>query len=350
MDILNKDLIIRMKIYSLFVFCILVCSNCTNTGKGDKSKYFSNPILEQGADPYVYHHSDGLYYCMVTRGNRLTLWKAKTFTDLSSAETKDVWFPPETGPNSSNIWAPEIQFIKGAWYIYYTACDKKNQGDQTRYVFVLRNNSENPLVGNWDDLGKIDTEYPGIDGEVFEYKGEYYFLYSPYVKNQSGLIIAKMNSPWEIEKPSTLLALPKYDWEKTGIREIMEGPQFLVGPGDEVFIVYSAAACWDDNYGLGMLTAKKDANLLDSLSWSRSDIQVFKQCPENSVYGPGHNCFTKSPDGKEDWIVYHGKKASSNECSGRSMRAQPFIWDKNGRPLFGKPLSLATKIKVPSGL
>ncbi len=330
--------------------CILLCSICPGEKRINDQEYFSNPILESGADPFVYHHSDGSYYCMVTRGNRLVLWKTKSFTDLSDAASKTIWFSPESGPNSSSIWAPEIHFINEAWYIYYTACDKNNQGDHSRFVFVLRNISKDPFSGNWDDLGKIETDYPGIDGSVFEYKGNYYFLYSPYIKNQSGLIIARMNSPLEIEKPLTLLALPKYEWEKTGNREILEGPQFLFGPGDEVFIIYSAAACWDDNYGLGMLSVKKDADLLDSVSWTRSDKQVFKQCPDNSVYGPGHNCFTKSPDGKEDWIVYHAKKSSSNQCSGRSMRAQPFTWDKNGRPVFGGPVSIDTRLKNPSGV
>lgn len=185
MNTLNKELIIKLKIFSLLVLLIIVCSNCGNTGKKESNRYFSNPVLESGPDPFVYQHTDGFYYCMVTRGSRLSLWKAKSFTDLASSEAKDIWFPPETGPNSSNIWAPEIHFIKGSWYIYYTACDKSNQGDQSRYVFVLRNTSQDPLAGTWEDLGKIDTEYPGIDGDVFEYKGNYYFLYSPYVKNQS---------------------------------------------------------------------------------------------------------------------------------------------------------------------
>jgi GH43 family beta-xylosidase len=30
---------------------------------------------------------------------------------------------------------------------------------------------------------------------------------------------------------------------------------------------------------------------------------VFYQAPLNQAYGVGHASFTKSPDGKEDWIV-----------------------------------------------
>ena len=130
----------------------------------------------------------------------------------------------------------------------------------------------------------------------------------------------------------------------------MEGPQFLVGPKDKVFIIYSAGACWDNNYGLGLFAADKDADLLKPGSWERSTHQVFEQCPDSSVFGPGHNCFTKSPDNKEDWIVYHAKPTSSNECADRSMRAQSFTWDDEGIPLFGKPVSIGPRFSSPSGI
>ena len=310
-------------------------------------KTFVNPILDDGPDPYVYLHTDGYYYCMVTMHDKLKVWKSKDFTDLKDAESKVIWMAPDSGPNSTCIWAPEIHYISNNWYIYYSATDKFNECDQARNIFVLKNTSSDPLQGSWQDLGKIEAPYPGIDGHVFKYFGNYYFVYSPYIGNQSGIMIAKMKSPTEIYKPATILGLPIYDWEKTGNREIMEGPQFLDGPGNKVFLVYSAGACWDDNYGLGILSANKGADLLDARSWTRSSTQVFNQCPDSSVYGPGHNCFTYSPDSSQSWIVYHAKAESSNQCSGRSMRAQQFFWNKNGEPVFGNPVKIGTKLNSP---
>jgi GH43 family beta-xylosidase len=196
--------------------------------------YFANPILAAGPDPYVHLHTDGYYYTMVTVGDRLKIWKSKSFTDLADAESKVVWNKPDTGPNSCCIWAPELHFIDNAWYIYYTATDGSNPVDASRYVFVMRNENADPLSDGWEDLGRINTAKPGIDGQVFEYKGQRYFVYSPYVGHQSGLSIAKMSSPWTIMQPETLLGLPIYDWEKTPPREIMEGPQFLEGPEDKI--------------------------------------------------------------------------------------------------------------------
>ena len=333
----------------LLVFFLSQCANPKENQADKVLEYFSNPILEDGPDPYVYLHSDGYYYCMVTRGNRLKLWKSRSFTDLANAESREIWFPPESGTNSCCIWAPEIYYFDDLWYIYYSATDKSNPDDLHRHVHVLRNTSQDPFDDSWEDLGMVGTRYPGIDGHVFEYRGTRYFAYSPYIGNQSGIMLARMTSPTTIEN-ETNLGLPIYDWEKTPPRAILEGPQFLEGPGDKLFIIYSAGACWDDNYGLGYFTASREADLLDPDSWSRSAQQVFEQCPDSSVYGPGHNCFAKSPDLTEDWIIYHAKKFSSNECSGRSMRAQRFTWDEQGIPVFGHPVSINTKYPKPSGI
>jgi GH43 family beta-xylosidase len=67
------------------------------------------------------------------------------------------------------------------------------------------------------------------------------------------------------------------------------------------------------------------------------------------VYAPGHNSFFKSPDGKEDWILYHANSLPGQGCGGfRSPRAQKFSWDKNGFPVFGIPVSEKEVLAVPS--
>lgn len=341
----KKNLSGKFGIVFLMLSLMLTACKTDNT-----VQTFRNPILDDGPDPYVYLHKDGYYYCMVTLQVKLKIWKTKDFTSLKNAKQKVIWHAPESGPNSSCIWAPEIHYINNTWYIYYSATDIRDERDENRFVFVLKNDSSDPLQENWQDLGKIETVYPGIDGHIFQYHGDYYFVYSPYIGTQSGIMLAKMKSPTELYKPATILGLPVYDWEKTGEREIMEGPQFLEGHGDKIFLVYSAGACWDDNYGLGLFSANKKDDLLEAHSWTRSSQQVFSQCPDSSVFGPGHNCFTYSPDSSESWIVYHAKAKSSNRCEERSMRAQPFTWNKDGEPVFGRPYSTQTFIKKANNL
>jgi GH43 family beta-xylosidase len=117
----------------------------------------------------------------------------------------------------------------------------------------------------------------------------------------------------------------------------------------KIFVIYSASGCWTDYYALGLLTFTGRSNLLDSSEWKKNPQPVFKQSPENGVYAPGHNSFFKSPDGKEDWILYHANDQAGQGCGRyRSPRAQKFIWNKDGSPKFGQPVKTGVRLAIPS--
>lgn len=82
---------------------------------------------------------------------------------------------------------------------------------------------------------------------------------------------------------------------------------------------------------------------MDSSSWIKSPEPVFKSDPENDQYGPGHNSFTVSEDGKEDILIYHCRDYT--EIVGdplydpnRHTKAQVIHWNEDGTPAFGKPV------------
>ncbi len=315
---------------------------------GAQPATFVNPLLKSGPDPWV-TADGGYYYYTNTLGNRLQIWKTKDITQLGRANTKVVWRAPLSGPNSAAVWAPELHRIAGKWYIYYTAADKAANDDAHRHIFVLENDATDPLTGGWIDRGMLKTDYTGIDGTVFEDGGKLYFAYSAYVGADSHLILIEMKSPWETSAKQVDIAAPTYDWEKQGGRQILEGPEFLKGPSGERFLVYSASACWSDDYALGMLKAAPDADLADPKSWVKSPAPVFRQSTANSVYAPGHNAFFKSPDGTEDWIIYHANSGPGMGCTKwRSPRIQKFGWTAAGFPDFGEPVPSGSRLPVPS--
>jgi GH43 family beta-xylosidase len=72
-----------------------------------------------------------------------------------------VWTYPTSGPNCNGVWAPELHYLSGKWYIYYaaTTCDNNNANHR---MFVLEGNSQDPL-GSYTDKGKIyDNHCYGI--------------------------------------------------------------------------------------------------------------------------------------------------------------------------------------------
>ncbi|KAK0329141.1 Extracellular exo-alpha-(1-_5)-L-arabinofuranosidase, partial [Friedmanniomyces endolithicus] len=71
-------------------------------------------------------------------------------------------------------------------------------------------------------------------------------------------------------------------------------------------MTYSASAT-DANYALGLLWAQEDADLLDPAAWTKSPQPVLRSSEKTGQYGPGHNSFTTSRDGKTDILVYHAR-------------------------------------------
>jgi GH43 family beta-xylosidase len=321
---------------------------------------YHNPIKpNKSADPSVYRDTDGTYYYMTTAG-AISIWKSKTLTGLGSGERKVVWSLPASGPNSRSAWAPELHKIGGAWYIYYTAAspDPANPSEpdpMTRRLFVIENTSEDPMTGAWTDKGQVT--YPGIDFRsidptVMEHNGELYIAWSTkyyqHTDDLSRLYIAKLSNPWTMSTLPVEISEPTYAWESVG-NGVNEGPEFLKRNG-KVFLIYSTSGCWTDDYKLGMLSASSTANLLNPSSWTKKSTPVFTKSPANGVYGPGHNSFSRSADGEEDYLIYHANPASGLGCGGdRELRIQKFTWNTDGTPNFGTPAASTTALDVPAG-
>jgi GH43 family beta-xylosidase len=147
-----------------------------------------------------------------------------------------------------------------------------------------------------------------------------------------------------------MISTPTYDWEKIGDPDVNEGPQIIKNAAGKVFLVYSASGCWTDDYSLGLLTLKTGGDPMNAADWTKTPTPVFTKNPSSSAYGPGHNSFFKSPNGTEDWILYHANPASGQQCgNSRSPRMQKFTWNADGTPSFGSPASINTPITRPSG-
>ncbi|MCX7512804.1 glycoside hydrolase family 43 protein [Frateuria hangzhouensis] len=297
---------------------------------------YAQPLLPSGPDPWVVQR-DGVYYYTSTTRDRIELRKTRDLRRLAQATPVVVWRAPAQGPASTSVWAPELHFVQGKWYLYFTAAEAGHDDDAHRHVFVLENASSDPTRGQWVERGMLQTDYTGIDGTVFEHRGRWYFVYSAYVDDHSDLVIAPMADPWTLAAPQVDIAAPTYDWEMQGGRKILEGPEFLRGPDGTVFLSYSASACWSDHYALGLLQADAGADLLDPESWKKSPRPVFASSPRHGIYAPGHNGFFKDPEGR-DWIIYHANGGPDWKCTARrAPRIQPIGWTAEGRPDFGEP-------------
>jgi hypothetical protein len=95
---------------------------------------------------------------------------------------------------------------------------------------------------------------------------------------------------------------------------------------------------------MGLLTASASDDLLSASSWTKNAGPVFVSNAATSQYGPGHNQFTVSEDGKSDILVYHDRRykdisgAPLNDPN-RRTRVQKIYWKADGTPDFGIPVA-----------
>ena len=338
---------------SLFTFILTFAAfgitvagfNVHETAFATDNNTFKNPIAPSGADPWVIQGNGVYYYCYSLGG--IAINKAVRLQDIYAAQdVRFAWNPPQGQPYSQEIWAPELHYVDGKWYIYFAADDGKNEHHR---MWVLEGTSQDPQ-GEYILKGKIadPTDKWAIDGTVLEMdSGEKYFIWSGWegdVNAQQNLYIAPMSNSWTISGERVLISRPELPWELNGTPLINEGPQVLKHNG-KVFIIYSASGSWTDDYCLGQLTLIGN-NPLDPAAWRKKPATVFSKTA--TVFGPGHASFVKSPDGKEDWIVYHAakyKKAGWN----RNIRMQRFEWNAQGEPEFGIPIETGVELDEPSG-
>ena len=346
----------------LIVLGVLVwigCDQASEPAAEEAARTFVNPLYE-GADPFVYKHTDGIYYFCESEGDGgISIWKSDRLTDKGVRRV--VWTPPAEGWNTSEIWAPELHYLSGKWYIYYAADSGENKDHR---MGVLESVTDDPQ-GEYTDKGMLytgdESENTGdesegnnrwaIDGTPLKVGDRLYFIWSGWegTVDEQWLYIAEMENPWTIKTNRVKLAEnDDYSWERVSEsadeRGLNEGPQILERAG-VIYVVYSVSGSWQTSYKLAQLSIEAGADPMEPSNWVKHDNPVFTG--SDRVYGVGHASFTTSPDGSEDWLVYH-TKIDTVPGWRRVVHMQPFAWTEQG-PDFGDPVPAGVPLAVPSG-
>ncbi len=307
---------------------------------------FTNPIIANGQDPWVTQYN-GNYYYVWSQNNSIFVSESSRLEEIGYGAPKAVFQPPPGTAYSQELWAPELHRLDDKWYIYLAADDGDNANHR---MYVLEGNSSDPL-GSFTFKGQIGdaTDKWAIDGTVWDRApGERYFIWSGWegdVNVRQKLYIAPMSDPWTISGPRVEISTPQFNWERIGDPDVNEGPQVLTRDG-VTHVIFSASGAWTDDYTLGRLTFT-GSDPLNPVAWTKHNQPVFSRTAD--VFGPGHASFVKSPDGAEDWIVYHAAKQQGSGFD-RNVLIQPFTFEPDGvTPNFGTPVSPSAPIAVPSG-
>lgn len=272
--------------------------------------------------------SSGFYFTF-TLGNRIEIWMSPSMDDFYNCRKSVVWQPQAGSPWSADIWAPELHYLKGAWYIY-TCAAPPGVGNAGHRTVLLRSSLQDPMdPAGWQFLGPIPgmPDNWAIDATVFSPDGqELYCCWSGWPPGdtsdtQQDLFLIKMRRPEEaIEGTSICISHAELPWERPdgGRRGVNEGPTWVNTPAFRG-IVYSAHGSWTSEYKLALLAFVGGDPLRPEHWVKRSTPLLISDRGKGGPFGPGHASFITSPVPGDSRVfcVYH---ATANEGEGWSNR------------------------------
>lgn len=326
--------------------------------KGTKSEIF----IQDRADPYIVLGKDGYYYFTASYPmygakdkegyDRIVLRRSKTIDGLKTAEEKVVWDEKDSNISHRFIWAPEMHYIGGKWYLYYAASgSSSNVWGINCHVLMCK--GDDPYNDGWEEKGKFQaasgdnvsfTDF-SLDMTYFECNGKSYVIWAQKV-GLSNLYMAEVDpkEPWKAKTKAMLLTKPEFYWECVTI-PVNEGPSVLIHDG-KVIVAYSASATGPE-YCIGYMYADVNADLMNISSWTKQKTPALTSEDLIDEYGPGHNSFTTDENGNYIF-VYHSrsKECYEGKCGYgkedplydpcRSARIRTVKWNENGLPILNQ--------------
>ena len=277
------------------------------------------PVIDMSApDPTVIRAEDGTFYLYATEDMRnvpifhsanLVDWKlvGTAFTDNS----RPKWLP------KGGIWAPDIQRVGGKYHLYYAKSAWGGEWDAGIGVAVS-NNPAGPFVDRGcmftsKQIGIqncIDPFYIEDGGKKYLFFGSFHGIYGVEL-TADGLHVKQGAKPREVA--GTFM-------EATYIRR-RGGYYYLFG---------STGTCCEGARSTYRITIGRSKSLFgpyvdkagQRLLDNHYNILLDK---DDSVLGPGHNAGLITDDAGNDYMFYHGFKASDPDA-GRVVWLSRIVW------------------------
>ncbi|MFN2169263.1 MAG: family 43 glycosylhydrolase, partial [Anaerolineae bacterium] len=137
---------------------------------------FTNPIVDRGQDPWVIRWRGAYYFCQ-SRRNRVYVTRSEGLLGIGRRPGSAVWRPERGTEWSHELWAPELHYLRGRWYIYVAADDGDNANHRMYVLEGTTQDPEDPFVLK----GRIaaPTDRWAIDGTVLQMPDQrLYFIWS----------------------------------------------------------------------------------------------------------------------------------------------------------------------------
>lgn len=262
------------------------------TTTGSVLTAYQNPLNVPVADPFVLQEN-GVYYLYGTSRHGASGFEVYTSPDLIRWTLAGYCYrPQENSWGTTQFWAPEVVKAGDEYFLHFTSL---NPRENRRNIIVAR--AKSPLGPFLDYAGPLFPNRSVIDSHILhdEKSGRYYVYASPEHDPPSRILGAELSPKLDaLLTTPTVCLTADYGWEDLWI----EGP-IIFQRKSTWYMIYSAGAFWEAEYGLGYATALSPLG-----PWEKSpDNPILEKTA--AVHGPGHNGLALSPDGREMFVVYH---------------------------------------------
>lgn len=319
------------------MFALSACGDGQATKKpapeiDDSQIGYNNPVIRVAApDPTALRTSDGYYYLYATEDIRnLPIFRSK---DMVEWEELGTAFTNATRPDFINdtsgvhaaIWAPDIQYIKGKYVLFYSLAQWGNHWISTVGYAV----SDSP-AGPFTPRGKVFDSHDvnvenSIDQFFYQENGVYYMLWGSFF----GIYIM------ELEVTDDCWITPKYDTKRQIAGTAYEGINLWKRDGRYYLFGSIGSCCNGKNSTYTTVVARAD-NLFGPYL-NKSGQKMLENAHEvvlkgnDQFVGTGHNSVLLEDDEQSTWMLYHAYELD-NLGAQRQVLLDRVLWDEEGWP------------------
>lgn len=244
-------------------------------------------------------------------------------------------------PGARNIWAPDLSYHDGLYYLYYSV---STMGSQRSVIGLAVNKSIDPASPNykWQDRGKViesnpkDHDFNAIDPALFvDQDGRWLLFFGSY---WTGIKVVEVD-------PAT--GKPKPGAEIKAVASHPDSPSrdieaaFVVHHDGYYYLFVSWGSCCDGAKSTYHVVVGRSRNATGPYVDAAGKPMLegggtLVLAGDERWRGPGHNGIITTDEGQ--WMVYHTYDMHHLDAQ-RTLQVRPLTWTKDGWPTVGDPLA-----------
>jgi len=291
---------------------------------------------------------DSIYYVFCT-GFGISLWSSTNMKEWKPEKPvfskAPQWVADAIPGFKGHIWAPDISFHNGKYYLYYAV---SAFGKNTSCIGLAVNTTLNTASKDykWEDLGKIIQSVPGRDmwnaidpNLAIEENGTAWLSFGSF---WNGIKLVKLKDDFTaIAEPQTWYTIAARKRE-AGLPDSVAGDAAIEAPfifrkGKYYYLFVSFDYCCRAEKSTYKVVVGRSEKIVGPYTDKDGKFMVSGGGSlvlegDKNWYGAGHNGVYTF--GTQDYIVFHGYDASDKGHS--KLRIEILDWDEKGWPLLQK--------------